>query len=133
MSIDNHQIEHLGLRKHLDGARGNLTAKRLVTTKQKLLTGLAACVKSSGDLRAAERPVGKQTPILSCKRHPLFDALIDDQIADLSKAINICFARAKIAAFDCVVKQAINTVAIVLIIFRGIDSTLCRDRMCTTR
>ena len=33
ISVDNHQVEHLGLRKHLHAARGDLTAKRLITTE----------------------------------------------------------------------------------------------------
>ncbi len=47
VSIDDHQVEHLRLRKHPHGARGDLTAERLITTEQKLLTGLSARVKSS--------------------------------------------------------------------------------------
>ena len=47
MSIDNHQVEHLRVRKHLDRAGGDLPAERLITTEQKLLTGLAARVKGS--------------------------------------------------------------------------------------
>ena len=47
ISIDDHQIEHLCLRKHLDIACGDLATKRLVTTEQKLLTGLSPRVKRS--------------------------------------------------------------------------------------
>src|ERR1700730_14363951 len=45
VAVDNHQIEHLGLWKHLHGAGGDLPAKGLVTAEQKLLTGLATRVK----------------------------------------------------------------------------------------
>src|ERR1041385_552064 len=45
MTIDNYQVEHFGLRKHLHGAGGNLTRERLITAEQKLLAGLAARVK----------------------------------------------------------------------------------------
>ena len=47
VSVGNHQVEHLRVRKHLHGARVNLTAQRLITTEQKLLTGLSPCVKRS--------------------------------------------------------------------------------------
>ena len=47
MTIDNHQVEHLGLRIYLHGAVGDLTTERLITAEQKLLTGLAARVKRS--------------------------------------------------------------------------------------
>ena len=63
----------------------------------------------------------------------MFDALIDDQIADFGETINVCLARTKIAAFDRVVEQSVNAVAVVLIIFRGVDSALRRDRMGATR
>ena len=54
VTIDNHEIEHFGLRKHLHRAGGDLAAKRLITTEQQLLAGLTARVKRSRDLRAAE-------------------------------------------------------------------------------
>src|SRR5438105_10983373 len=47
MSFDNYDVEHFGLRKHLHGAGGDLPAECLITAKQKLLAGLAACVKRS--------------------------------------------------------------------------------------
>ena len=84
-------------------------------------------------MRAAEGTIGQQAAILARKGHALLDALIDDQIADFGKAVNVGFARAKIAAFDRVVKQTENAVAIVLIIFCGIDSALCGDAMRAAR
>ena len=53
--------------------------------------------------------------------------------ADFGEPINVRFARPEIAAFDRVVEQAINTVAVVLIIFCGVDSTLRGDRMRAAR
>src|SRR5438876_11489229 len=47
MTIYNHQVEHLGLRKHLHGAGGDLTTECLITAEKQLLTGLAARVKRS--------------------------------------------------------------------------------------
>ena len=47
--------------------------------------------------------------------------------------INIRFARAKIAAFDRVVEKPINAVAIVLVIFRRVDSALRRNAVRATR
>src|SRR5439155_7750997 len=54
MPFDNHEVEHLRLRKHLQRARGDLTAKRLITAQQKLLTRLPSRVESSRHLRAAK-------------------------------------------------------------------------------
>ena len=45
LSVNDHDVEHFGLGKHLDGTVGDLAAERLVTAKQKLLAGLAAGVK----------------------------------------------------------------------------------------
>ena len=106
VSVDHDEVEHLGLRKHLHGAGRDLAAKRLITAEQKLLTGLAARVKRARDLRAAKRTVGQQAAIFARKRHALFDALVDDVIADFGEAIDVRFAGTKIAALDRVVKQA---------------------------
>ena len=81
VAIDQDEVEHLGLRKHLHGAGGDLAAERLISAEQELLAGLAAGVKSARDLRAAERAVGEQPAVFARKRHALLDALIDDQIS----------------------------------------------------
>ena len=60
-------------------------------------------------------------------------ALIDDVHRNFGQAIHIRFTGAKIAALDRVVKEAVNAVAVVLIIFRSIDSALGRDRMSAPR
>ena len=133
VSVDNHEVEHLRLRKHLHRAGRDLAAKRLITAEQKLLTGLSARVESARYLRAAKGAVGQQPAIFAGKRHALCDALVDDVIADFREAIHVCFTGTKIAALDRVVKQPVNAVAIVLIIFRGIDPALGRNRMGASR
>src|SRR5882672_4646500 len=40
MAIDDDHIEHLGAREHLDGAKTDLPAKRLIGSKEKLLPRL---------------------------------------------------------------------------------------------
>ena len=55
------------------------------------------------------------------------DALVDNVRANFGEPINVRFARTKIAALDRVVEQAINAVAIVLIILGGVDSALSGD------
>src|SRR5204863_7176119 len=61
------------------------------------------------------------------ERNARWAALVDDVSADFSEAINVRFARTKIAAFDRVIEQPINAVTIVLIIFRGVNSDLGDD------
>jgi hypothetical protein len=55
--------------------------------------------------------------------------LVDNVYTDLGQAINISFTRPEISPFDGVVKEPVNTVAIVLIIFCGINASLGGDAM----
>ena len=133
VSVDNHEVEHFRLGKHLHRAGRDLTAKRLITTEQKLLSGLSARVEGARYLRAAKGAVGQQSAIFAGKRHALRNALVDDVIGDLSEAIHVRFTGAKVAALDGVVKQSVNAVAVVLIIFRRVDPTLGCNRMRASR
>ena len=81
----------------------------------------------------AERSVGQQTAVFAREGDSLLDALIDDQIADFRQPINVRLAGAEIAAFDRVVKETEDAIAVVLIIFGGIDSTLGGDAMGAAR
>ena len=53
--------------------------------------------------------------------------------ADFGEAINVRFARAEIAALDRVVEEAVNAVAVVRVIFRGVDSALGGDAVRAAR
>src|ERR1700730_4154618 len=77
VAIDNDNVEHFGLGKHLYRAGRDLATERLITAEKKLLAGLAASLKSWRDLRAAERPIGKQAAVLAREGNALRDALID--------------------------------------------------------
>ncbi len=133
VSVDQNEIEHLRLRKHLDGAGCDLAAQRLIGAEEKLLARLPPRVKRARDLRAAEGAIGQQPAIFTGKGHALLDALVDDQIADFREPIDVRLPRAEVAALDCVVKEAEDAVAVVLIIFRGIDSALGGDAMSAAR
>jgi hypothetical protein len=54
-------------------------------------------------------------------------ALVDYIQTDLGQAINIRFSRPKITAFDGVIEQPENTVAVVLIVLGSVDTTLRGD------
>src|SRR5207248_1164812 len=73
------------------------------------------------------RAIREVTAVLPRKRHSLSDTLVDDVAADFGQPINVRFPRTKIAAFDCVVEQTVNAVAVVLIIFGGVNPTLGGD------
>ena len=57
------------------------------------------------------------------------DTLIDDVAADFGQPVNVGFTRTEVAALDCVIEEAVNAVAIVLIILRRVNSTLSRNRV----
>ena len=133
MSLDNHEVEHLRLRKHLHCADSDLTTKRLITSQQELLTSLSTRIKSPRHLRAAEGTIGKIAAVFARKRHTLRDALVDNVVGDLSEPIDVRFAGTKIAALNGVVKEAVNAVAVVLVIFRRVDPALRCNRMRAAR
>ena len=107
--------------------RGDLLLQRLVRAEQQLLPGLPARVERARDLRAAERAVGQQAAVLARERHALRHALVDDVDADLRQPVDVRLARAEVAALDRVVEQAVDAVAVVLVVLGGVDAALRRD------
>ena len=61
------------------------------------------------------------------------DALIDDVDRNFSQAMHVRFTRTIVATLQRVIEKSIHAIAVVLIILRGIDATLSRDRMRTAR
>ena len=112
---------------HGDGAGMDLAFERLVGAEQKLLAGLAAGVEGARDLGAAEGAVGERAAVFAGEGNALGHALIDDVDADLRQAIDVGFAGAEVAAFDGVVEEAVDAVAVVLIILGGVDAALRGD------
>src|SRR5262249_10945058 len=132
-AVDQHNIEHLGARIHLHTAGFDLFRESLISAQEQLLTGLATRIKRSRHLRAAERTVRQVARVLARKRNALSDTLIDDVDAHFSQPVDVRFTRAKVPALDRVVDQPIDAIAVVLIILRGVDSTLRGDRMRAAR
>src|ERR1017187_3150728 len=126
-AIHHDEVEHLGARGHRHGAETDLALQRLVGAEEQLLARLAARVESARDLRAAETAVIEVAGVLAGKRYALPDALIDDVEADAGETINVGFAGAEIAALDGVVEQAVDAVAVIVIVLGGIDAALRRD------
>src|SRR5262249_61243551 len=77
LAFDDNEIEHFRPRKHRYFPVSDLTEKRLIGAKQKLLAGLAARVKRARDLSAPERTIGKHSSVFTSKGHTLGDALVD--------------------------------------------------------
>ena len=112
-------------------ARVHLAHQRLVRTEQELLARLAPRVERARHLRATERPVVEQSAVLACERHALRDALVDDVDRHLREPVHVRLARAVVAALDRVVEEAVDAVAVVLVVLRGVDPALRGDRVRT--
>src|ERR1700730_700026 len=82
---------------------------------------------------SAKRPVRQQAAVFPSERNSLRHALIDDFHANLGEAIDVRFPRTKIATFDRVVEQPEHAVAVVLVIFRRVNTTLGSDAVRTPR
>ncbi len=111
----------------------DLSAEGLIGAEEKLLPRLPAGIERPRDLRPAKRSVRQQPAIFPRERHALLDAVIDDQITDFGEAIDVRLPGAEIAALDRVVEETENAVAVVLVIFCGIDPALGRDAVSAAR
>src|SRR5262249_56132856 len=115
------------------GAGGDLAFQRLVGAEQELLSGLPARVERPLDLNATERARFEQTAVIARERDALGDALVDDVHADLRQAIGVRLAGAKVAAFDGVLEQAVDAIAVVSVVLGGIDGALGGGRVGAAR
>ena len=107
--------------------------ERRVDAEQQLLAGLAARVERARHLRAAEAAVRERAAVLARERDAHRGALIDDVDRDLGEPMDVRLARAEVAALDGVVEQAVNRVAVVLVVLRGVDAALRGDRVRAAR
>jgi hypothetical protein len=131
--IDGDQVEHVVAREHFDVARGNLGRVSRVRPNQELLAGLAACVEGPADEGPAEGPVSEQSAVFPCERNALGCGLVDDVHAEFSESVHVRFAGPEVAAFDRIVEEAVDRVSVILVVLRGVDSTLSRDRVRSAR
>jgi hypothetical protein len=132
-AVDHHEIEHLAAGHLLDLASRNLPQHGAVRAQQQLLPGLAAGIKRPRDLGAAEGAVGQRAAVLAGEGHAQGGTVIDDQVADLSEAINVGFAAAEVAPLHRVVKQTPDAVAVVRVVLGGVDSPLGRNAVGPSR
>ena len=110
-------------------ARVHLPHQRLVGAEQELLAGLAARVERPRHLGATERPVVEEPAVLARERHALRDALVDDVDRHLREPVDVRLTRAVVAALDRVVEQAVDAVAVVLVVLGRVDPALRGDRV----
>ncbi len=127
VTVDKDEVEHFVAVVHFDLTEADLFTEGGIGAEEELLSGLSAGVKGAGDLRAAEGTVGEEAAVFAGKGNALCDALVDDVGADFGEAIDVRFAGAVVAALDGVVKESMNAVAVVLVIFCGVDTALGGD------
>ena len=130
-TIDDDDVDEFGAVEQPDTTQSDLTGELLVRTEQQLLACLPARIEGTAHLSTAERAVVKQTTVFTSKRHTLGDHLVDDVDAHLSETMHIGLASTEVATFDGVVEQAVDAVAVALVVLGGVDATLCRDRVRT--
>ncbi len=128
-AVDNHDVEHLAAVEALYGAALDLAVQRRVSAEEELLAGLALGVEGTRYLGAAEGAVGKQAAVFAGEGNALRDALVDDVARNLCQAVDVSLAGTEVATLDGVVEEAVNRVAVVLIVLGGVDTTLCGDRV----
>jgi hypothetical protein len=95
------------------------------------LAGLTARVERSAHLGATKAPVGQLTAVFARERHAEGGAVIDDVDRALRQPMDVRFAGAKVAAFDGVVEQPKDAVAVILVVLGGVDATLRGDAVRT--
>ena len=85
-----------------------------------MLTGLTTGIKGTGDLGATKGAVVKVASVVASERDALGNALIDDIVADLRKAVYICLPGSEITTLYGIVKKALNRVTIIWVVFGSI-------------
>ena len=132
-TVDVDDVDHLHAVPQLDVAEADLAGELLVGADQQLLAGLAAGVERAADLGAAEAAVVEQAAVLAGERHALGDHLVDDVDRHLGEAVHVGLTGAEVAALDRVVEQAVDAVAVALVVLGGVDAALGGDRVGAAR
>ena len=57
--------------------------------------------------------------------------MVDDQVTDFSKAVDIRFTRAIVAPLNSIIEKAVDTITVIGVIFGSIDTALGRNGMGT--
>jgi len=129
LAVDDDDVLDVPAGEHLHLPGPDLARESRVGAEQELLAGLAPGVERALHQHAAEGPVGEHAAVLPGERHALGDALVDDVPADLGEAPDVGLPGAEVAALDRVVEQAVDRVAVVLVVLRRVDPALGGDRV----
>ncbi|CAB4960892.1 unannotated protein [freshwater metagenome] len=126
-AVDQDDVEHLVAVVDRHVALGDLVLERLVGAEQQLLAGLAARVERALDEHAAEGAGRELAAVLPVERDALRRGLVDDVRRHLGEAPDVRLAGAEVAALDRVVEEALDRVALVREVLRGVDAALRGD------
>ena len=126
-AVNDDDVEHFAAVERAYLTFFNLAVERRVGAEQQLLAGLAFGIERTGNLSAAKRTVGEKAAVFAGERNALLNALVDDVVRHFGQTIDVGFARAEVTALDCVIEQAINRVAVVLIVLGCVYTALCGD------
>jgi len=127
LAFDDDEVADFLVGEDFDAAGAGLLHEGRVGAEEQLLTGLAAGVERAGNLRAAEGAVGEEAAVFAGEGHALRGALVDDVDRDFGEAMDVGLAGAVVAALHGVVEEAVNAVAVVLVVLGGVDATLRGD------
>ncbi len=128
-AVDVDDVDHLHAVPELDVAEPDLAGELLVGADEELLAGLPPGVEGTAHLGATEAAVVEQAAVLAGERHALGDHLVDDVDRHLGEAVDVGLPGAEVAALDRVVEQAMDAVAVALVVLGGVDAALRRDRV----
>src|SRR6185436_8751907 len=126
-AVDVDDVDHLHPVPQLDVAEADLAGELLVCADQELLAGLATGVERAAHLGPAEAAVVEQAAVLAGERHALGDALVDDVDRYLGQAVHVGLTRAVVAALHGVVEEAVDAVAVAVVVLRRVDAALGGD------
>ena len=126
-AVDHDQVHHLAAGEQFHPAVGRLFHERAVGAEQQLLARLAARVEGARHLRAAEGAVVEVAAVFAGEGNALRHALVDNGHAHLGQPVHVRLARPVVSPLDGVVKQAVNAVAVVLVVLGRVDAALRRN------
>ena len=132
-SVDDDEVHHFASCVQFHCSFVYLTAQCRICSEQQLLSGLSFGIERTRHLCSTERTVVERAAVIACERHSLCHALVYNGVGHFCQTVDICFACAVIATFDRVIEQAVNRVAIVLVILRSVDTALCSNGVCAAR
>ena len=129
LPVDLNDLDHLVTVVELYRAIVDLLGQRLVGAQQELLTGLTTRVERAAYLCSTEGTVREKAAVFTGERNSRRHGLVDDVDRDLGQAVHVGLTGPEVATFDGVIEQAVDRVAVAMVILGCVDATLSGDRV----